>query len=732
MSLALLLFAQSAALAQSNPTPNDRGATLDGIAEVLVTATKLGATELQKTASAITVFSAGQLDASRINNVKDLVSFTPNLNVGQATASAQIYIRGIGSNNVFNGSDPDVTVQSDGIYIARAFGQFADFVDIERIEVLRGPQGTLYGRNAVGGTINIISRKPSDTFEAKTQLTGGSDALGQAQAYVSGPLAPGLLQASLAANYIRHDGYVDNIVSGAGDVGNAERGGVRGQLRFVPTEKVEAITRFDWNKADERMDAYSHLLAPTAFAPLANSAIGDYGKAALDTPQDMKTEIWGVAQDINVKFSDVLNLQSITAYRRSDYMVNVDTDGTEFPVIYGYQTDLSKQLSQEFNLGIHLSRLDAVAGAYYFEEHETSTIRNTSPPGIATPFRNASVTTALPDSRVRSVALYTQGTCHLTDALGLTLGARYTEDRRQIDQNIRRIPYDPTRPSIVFVAGPPAKTYESWTPKAALEWQVNPDVFLYGSATKGYKSGGTNFAATNLLALTFNPEQLWSYEAGIKSDWLDRRLRVNLTGFYYDYSDLQVQSLIAPGVVSIGNAASATVRGLELETVAKPVTRVTLTLNYALLDSKYDRFSNSAVPSQLRSYVNSSPRYTPATNTFDATGNRLTAAPASSVSASAQYERPFANGSAFIRSEYYWQDRAYYDPSNAQIMSQKPYDLINLSIGYENTQNGWSARVIAKNIADTRYLITIAANGIVPAGLAGDPRTIALQLTKHW
>lgn len=726
----LLVFAQTTAMAQE--AVPDSTTQIETIEAVMVTATKLGTTELQKTSSAITVFSADQLDASLVNNVKDLVSFTPNLNVGQATASAQIYIRGIGSNNVFNGSDPDVTVQSDGVYIARAFGQFADFVDIERIEVLRGPQGTLYGRNAVGGVINIISKKPSEDFEAKAQLTGGSDQLAQAQAYVSGPLVSNVLQGSLAANYMSHDGYVDNVVAGGKDVGNADRRGVRGQLRFLPTSRIEAITRFDWNEAEERMDAYSHLLARTAFAPLANSTIGDYSKAALDTPQDMDTRIWGVSEDIKVDFNDALTLQSITAYRRSEYAVHVDTDSTEFPVIYGYQTDLSRQFSQEFNLGIHLGRLDAVAGAYYFDEHETSVIQNTTPPSIATALGSATVTTALPDSNVRSAALYTQGTYHLTDALGLTLGVRYTEDRKEIDQNIRRIPYDPTRPSIVFEAGPPAKTYESWTPKFAIEYQVAPDLFVYGSATKGYKSGGTNFAATNLLALTFNPEELWSYEGGFKSDWLDHRVRVNLTGFYYDYQDLQVQSLIAPGVVSIGNAATATVRGLELETVFRPLTGLTMTLNYAWLDSEYDSFPNAAVPSQLRPYVSTSPRYTAATGTFNASGNRLTAAPESSVSASVQYEHPISTGSVFVRGEYYWQDRAYYDPSNVLIMSQDAYDLVNLSLGYENTQGNWSARVIAKNVADTQYLITVAANGSVPAGLAGAPRVIALQLTKHW
>jgi iron complex outermembrane receptor protein len=708
---------------------NGTSTTLD---EVVVTANKLDTANLQKTPGAVTVFSADRLDASALNDIRDLVSSTPSLNVAQATASPEIYIRGIGSNNAFNGSDPDVTMQSDGVYIARPFAQLTDFLDIDRVEVLRGPQGTLYGRNAVGGTINVISRTPSDDFEAKALVAGGTYDLAQAQGYVSGPLMPGLLQASIAANFMRHDGYVENIAPGQPDVGGALRGGLRAQLRFVPSDSVEAITRADWSKTDEHLDAYSHLLAPTPFTPLANSIIGDYHKAALDSPQNEIAEIWGMSETIKVRLSDALQLQSITAYRRSDYVVNVDVDGTELPVIEGYQTDLSRQFSQEVNLGLHFERLEGVIGAYFFEEHEISTIENNSPPSVFIPLPGAAVITALPDSLTHSGAAYAQSTYHFTDALAFTAGVRYTEDRKGIDQDISRVPYDAEVPTFRFIASPTPKDYVSWTPKFGLEYQLTPDILVYGSATKGYKSGGTNFAATSLQTLTFAPEKLWSYEGGLKSDWLDRKLRVNLTGFYYDYSDLQVQSLIGPGVVSISNAASAIVRGIELETAVRPLAGLSMGFNYSFLNARYDRFPDAAVPSQLRSYLAGTPQFDASAGTFDASGNRLDAAPASSASLSAQYDLPLGPASAFCRVEYYWQSRVYYDPSNAPIMSQGPYGLLNLSTGYEGIPGGWSVRLIAKNVANTQYLTTVAANGLVPAGLAGYPRTVELQLAKHW
>src|SRR5580693_2913567 len=175
-----------------------------GLEEIVVTATRTGAQPLQRTPLAVSAFSGLQIQDQQVANVKDLVQYTPNLEVAQSTASAEIFIRGIGSTNVFAGSDPDVTVQIDGVYVARPSSQFADLSDVARVEVLRGPQGTLYGRNAAGGTINVISQQPSDTFTADTAFTVGSNNLVQTRDYLSGPLAD-RVQASLAVSYERHD-----------------------------------------------------------------------------------------------------------------------------------------------------------------------------------------------------------------------------------------------------------------------------------------------------------------------------------------------------------------------------------------------------------------------------------------------------------------------------------------------------------------------------------------------
>ena len=193
-----------------------------------------------------------------------------------------------------------------------------------------------------------------------------------------------------------------------------------------------------------------------------------------------------------------------------------------------------------------------------------------------------------------------------------------------------------------------------------------------------------------------------------------------------------MQSLIAPGVIAIGNAANARVKGLELETVAKPIPDLTLTANLSLLEAKYLKFPAASVPVVIRPLLAGNPRYSPATATFDASGNRLNAAPKSSFSASAQYDFDLGGGNAFIRGQYYWQDRAYYDPSNVEIVSQKAYDIGDIAVGYVSADGKWRTQLVVRNVADRKYLIVAATNAVVPSGLPGAPRTVALQVTREW
>jgi iron complex outermembrane receptor protein len=686
--------------------------------EVVVTATKSGETKLQQTPLAISAFSGDQLGQSMATNVKDLAYSVPNLNISQTTSFAEIYIRGVGSNNTGNGSDPDVTVQVDGIYQARPFTQFTDFLDVDRVEVLRGPQGTLYGRNAVGGTINVVSRQPSDTFRAEEQLTLGNYGEVQEQAYVSGPIIPGTLQFSVATDYERHDDYLTNIAPGGNNVFGQNEGGIRAQLRWVVDNGFDATTRIDFHIASydlENFDEITEPLPPSLVAQgaLNNTIYGNYSKVALNSPQYANVGSGGVAEEVNYVFNDALSLKSLSAYRKATNYGHIDSDYTNLNAANVFQGEDEDQFTQEFNLIGRYSAADFVTGVFYLHENDQSSTY------VARPEIDLKIGIP-PLTHTDSEAVFAQGTFHVTDDFSLIAGGRYTMEQKQMYQNYNYMNLttgDPIgKPASIFDLD---RDYSAFTPKGGITWRALQNLMFYASVTKGYKSGGYNYVASTPAAAAFSPEKLLSYEAGEKSDWLDHRLRLNLTGFIYHYQDLQVNQLISPGVVSISNAADASVKGVEFELTAVPVEGLKLTANLSKLDARYSNYPNAPLAAAL------------GTGTIDATGHYLDAAPPYSAFLAAQYDWHVGIGNAYFRSEYAWEDRVFYDPSNFWTQSQGAYGLLNLDTGYK-WDDGWQAQLWGKNVTNKEYLFGAAANGLVPTGEVGAPRTYGIRVTKNW
>ncbi len=724
-------FAQTATTTPSAPQAQSDEADQNGLRDIIVTATRTGASQLQKTPLAISAFSADQMAQTLTSNVRDLAQFVPSMNISQVTANPVITLRGVGTNNVFNGSDPDVTMQVDGIYYARPSAQANDFIDIERVEVLRGPQGTLYGRNAIGGTINVISRKPSDVMTGEVALTGGNYSAFQGQAYISGPVVPGKVQVSLSGTYSRHDNYERNINPTAVQSGvfNAHRGGVRGQIRIAPSDRIEAITRADYVAQDENLPGPYHLQVPFALAPLASSLVGNYRKVAIDNPSTNKYNGYGVSEEINIELADNLSLKSLTGFRWNAYRLTTDNDGTELNRIKGAFHETEKSQSQEFDLNAKVGNLDAVIGAYYFHDTAFTDVSAT----IIAP-ANIKIN-SLVNFFTRSYAGFAQGTYHLTPHVSFTAGIRYTTEKKGIDVFVTRtsLATGATLPGfpIIFQTQP---VFKAWTPKFGLDWKATPNLLLYASITKGFKSGGTNYAANSLATAAFNPEIMWSYEAGFKADLLDRRLRLNMTAFHYDYSNLQIQSSISPGVVSIGNAAQAKVDGIEAELTARITPHFTLSGNGSLLKARYSTFTTASVGAALAPLIASDPRYNAARGIFDATGNRLNQAPPYSATIAAQNDFPLGvdGGSITARGDVYFQGRTYYDPQNSVYTSQAPYALLNAQLGYASQDKSFQVTAFVKNITKKQYLFAFQSNGVAPAGFAGAPRTFGLRIGKKW
>jgi iron complex outermembrane receptor protein len=699
----LLLTVSGTAMAGQTSTAEAQADDTFGSSDIIVTANKTGASRLQDTPISITAFSDAMLSATGVKDVRDLTTMTPNLQVTQNASFSQVYIRGIGSNNVFGGSDPSSTIHVDGVYLARPASYLSNFLDVERIEVLRGPQGTLYGRNSVGGTINVISRKPGNDFAAKAQLTYGNYDFLRGEAYVSGPLVTDKVAASISVIGTRRDGYLKNIAPGVGDLDNEKTYGTRGQIRFTPSEPLEIILRADYLKSDDALAGYVKMLQTTT-DPLANSILGDYRKVALNIRSASNRQQWGMAGEVNYDLGPDMQIKSLTAYRENRLIQVGDTDGTAVNTRRTDQFEGQRQFSQELNLTGKTGGLTYIAGLYYFSENIKVDSSVTTFPTVRANFS--------PTIQTSAVAAFAQGTYAFTDQFSVTAGIRYTRERKDFDQVATNFSLPTglplaTYPRLYSTQG----IYKAWTPKIGLEYRPTNNVMLFASATKGFKSGGFNFSSVN-PAQGFAPETLWSYEAGAKLDLFDRMLRVNASVFHYDYKDLQVQSFLTPGVIDITNAADATVDGVEIETELRPTSWLQVGANLAYLDAVYKNYTNALKPGNIA---------------FDASGNHLNLSPKWAYTLYTQADVPVGDGSIFGRAEYSHRTRQYFTALNAGLDQQAGYALVNGSIGYNFPGDRFQLIAFGRNLGNKAYVTSTASFAAGIVGRVGEPRTYGIR-----
>lgn len=326
VSVALYVFASTipdAAKAQaqeSDSISND---------DIVVTASRTGASSVRDTPIAITALTREQLGQRGVSDIRGLADYAPGLQVADFSGYAQIFIRGIGSNDPFAGTDPSSTVHLDGVYQGRTLGYFSSFLDVERVEVLRGPQGTLYGRNSVGGTINVVTRAPTEELSGEVQIGAGTVNAFNASAYVSGGLGGGV-KASLAGQYRRHGNYFDNISTGGG-LGRERNYGVRGQVAIPLGERAEAIIRADHTRQKGRLVGYSKLLAPTGI-PADDAILGEFDKVSLNRNNSEDQKAGGIAMDLRYELSDSVTLKSLSSWRKMRGTLGYDPDGSSFDI----------------------------------------------------------------------------------------------------------------------------------------------------------------------------------------------------------------------------------------------------------------------------------------------------------------------------------------------------------------------------------------------------------------
>ncbi len=566
----------------------------DRVEDIVVTAQRREQ-NLQKVPLAVSAFSANSLAALRVTNSTELLRFVPNVigfnNANQAS-QANYYFRGIGVPDAIQTLDSPVVTYLDDVVLGRIAGANIQFLDLERVEVLRGPQGTLFGRNVTGGAIAYYTRKPADTYQAKLELAYGERNRVETKAAVDVPLSDTLFS-NITAYYQREDGFFRSVATGADDIGAETSYGARLAFRYVPSTRLTWDLAADYSSQNQRAVQAPGLTGATVSDGQRQNPSGtlfdnphlvnelllpcDTGS----TPRDWVLNNCSAAIARNAGITSNIKidiggpqLNFITGARRTDsdyaYDNNLNNPLNATPEFILANRSRYYQLSQEAKLagGLFSDRLKYVGGLFYFHEVDKTLIDDFLTPKGGT--RTANTHRDLRNT-TESYAAYLQTDLEIVPNLTLTTGLRYTHDHKAV-----AITLDNARTgALIFntsqIAGPPAFSSEKVTPHVSLQYQVTPAIMTYVSYTKGFKSGGWNGRATSAVAFTsFGDENVDSYEVGARTQLFNNRLRFNITGFIANYKGLQINTAFTPPSTGVSifitdNAGNSRDRGVEIE-----------------------------------------------------------------------------------------------------------------------------------------------------------------------
>ena len=722
-------------IAHPQEAPPDTSAGM--LEEVLVTAQRR-VTSLQTTAAAITAVSEDDLLARSIGDVQDLGRLAPSMDVSIYQGEAQIYIRGIGYTGLIGGTDSSTAFHLNGVYLSRSAGAVPGFFDVERVEVLRGPQGTLYGRNATGGSVNVISKGPGAQFASEAELTVGNYNHYRVFGALGGPLGSERVAARLAVQVEDRDGYTDATRPDGtqDDIEDQRDITARLSVRLEPTENFAIDLIGDYYEADDAGSVWLYFGPGAATNPFLRQYIAAQGGVvprvrSRDIGSDVEAfnepTIWGVSGKLTWTLGDY-TLSSLGAYRVTQPRNFNDLDVTSASAITQFRSEDDEQFSQELQIVSPAGRpFEWLLGVYYFDE--TNDVRNEYLfPFVDDMFGLPADPTCCKlrlngQAGTEATAVFGEANYDFTDQLNLVVGGRYSRERRTGYNDVEFVnfltplfdnqtPFEPA-------------TFTSFTPKIGVNYQLSDAAFAYASASRGFKSGGFNIGSYQNTP--FNPEKIWSYEAGVKTDLLDRRLRLNLAAFYYDYTDLQVQDVEGNNTV-VRNAATAVIQGLELETTALLGSAVELNLAATYLDSE---FRDSCLADPKHPLPQPDPGCS-GPNQRNLEGLQLPRAPELKLSVGAQYTLDLPNtGKLILRGDYSHQSRVYFSAFEVTELSQEGYGWAKARLAYVAPRGSWQLAAFIDNITDEEVIsnATYIAD-IVDSTITGNmapPRTYGAQ-----
>ncbi len=699
--------------------------------EVTVTARKREES-LQDAPLSVSAFTGDSLEARGFTNIAEVGGITPNLtyqnnpNSSGSSSVATVYIRGVGQRDFLGTIDNGVGFYIDDVYIARTVGATVDLLDVDRIEVLRGPQGTLFGRNNVGGAIALHTKKPTETFGGYVSGTVGTDNHYRVRGSLNLPLSDTVLT-NVSAMWAEQDGYVDRPAGG--DLGDDNVTAVRGNILWLASDTLEVSLSADYSTEDENGPGFQ-LVDVDEVGEFGNSFPGFYNnvtqgptcnyggpfgpfnpdplcyndqwvnEANLGTfPTYSKTDVWGAKLGIEWSVSDTVDFKSITAFRRLDAGFSRDTDAS--PILIAHFMDVfeSDQFSQEFQLlGTAFdSKLDWIAGLYHFDEDGFN--QNILEFAIANfDSRNKFTST--------SQAVFTQGTYHITEQLNITLGVRYTDEEKTFDpvQVVESSNIGIPPGTLILPLGKNRRDTQETTPMANIAYSFNDGFMVYANYAEGFRSGGyvQRIFPPRPDVVDFDPEYVTSYELGFKFSTSDGSLSLNGAVFFTDYEDIQV--LVPAGVAQVEqNVGKAEISGAEVELKWQPAPGWFFEAGVGYIDAGYTEIDIdiSAIPTNpdgsLTQDLSDPFNVIQEDNDFDHV-------PTWSVNASVSKEFYMGQrGSLLLRLGGTYHDGYFNEPLNLPQVAIPEIAIFDLTAVWTSPVETYTVNAGIKNLTDEKY-----------------------------
>lgn len=718
------------------------GARAGALEEIVVSARRREE-NLQDVPISMEVFSPEDIDAKSLTSLQELSQFVPNFsmyNTGiDGSLANNVYMRGIG--NSLGG--PGVGIYLDGVYLSTQSAIDLGMLDIERIELLFGPQGTLFGRNTIGGAVSYVSAKPTGEFSGKADVDIGSFNRFDASASLNGPLIPGTLNARISVGVQNRDGYgkVLDYYSGKqiDEMSNRDRWSGRLLVDWIISDDVNVLFSVEGAELNEKATAKSPTqLIPTAIHRAYNTVLhidpqwgtnliprdiySSYAtyRDGMDNFNTLRT--WGGSATVNWTINETLAFKSITAVREYKTGFGQDLDFSPHPINIGLNYNDQDQFSQEFQLnGVSFDgRLDWVAGLYYFTEDFNN-------PSYSLSYEDLINAGVQRDTRRKinnittndSWAIFGEGTYDLTDRLSATFGLRYTDDEKtEFSERVSVIDggYGCAACQLPYYG---EMSVNDTSGRANLSYNWTDSFMTYVSAARGFKSGGLSAGSVSVVQdrtlVSYDPEYVWTYEMGMKSTLLDDTLRLNATAYYSDYQDIQYQFFYSyfeggvPVTVNIvSNAPSAEIKGFELQALWEPIESLTLTASLGRTDAEYTEADERGGPLNLDSVFVQTPEW--------------------SYSLSGEYRIPTGWGQLSLRADYAWEDKVYFDVTNTTnpFLQQPAYGLLNARITLDVSE-AWSVALYGTNLTDEEHIL----NALPLAGL-GVPSLVQAAAPLEW